>query len=200
MEYILISGAKIKVMLGREDMERYELQSTEMDYENVQTRRAFRKILEDVKRNTGFDIGAEQVLVQVYPCRDGGCEMFVTKLSKTKEENETKPSHPREITMLSIRLCYYIFGCFEELLSAILEIRRRGYKRRSSLYRGQAGEWYLCLEECVSSGARRQAGELSFLEEYAQKRRGYTMLAYVKEHSTPVIEDNAVETLSAAFA
>lgn len=196
MEFILINRAKVKVMLGPDDMEKYELDSMDIDYENVHTRRAFRRILDEVKCQTGFDIASEQVLVQVYPSRDGGCEMFVTKISQTKEEGVGRMANPKEITMLSVRINGYHFTDLDDLLSVSREMKKRGYKLRSWAYRGEEGDWYLALEERVRSGTKRLMSELSFLDEYATEKRGSVRLAYIKEHSTCVIAENAVEILA----
>lgn len=199
VEYILIGDAKIKVMLEQKDMEYYDISAIDIDYENAATRRAFRRILEDVKARTGFDMTCEQVLVQVYPSRDGGCEMFVTKLSQTKEENQKLTSYPKEITMLSIRLCGYLFSSFEHLLSAVFELHKRGSPSGSSLFYTEEGNWLLLLEEKACSGTKRSLGELCFLEEFAEKKKGPLHLAYIKEHSKPVIAYRAVEKLTRRF-
>ena len=199
MEFIQIGGTKIKVMLAKEDMQRFSLDSMNIDYENVETRRAFRKILDEVKQQTGFDIAFEQVLVQVYPSRDGGCELFVSKLPNTGKESQPYSHATREITMLSLRQVVYAFSALEHLLRAVLEIKKRKHSTASSLYKVEGGEWLLLLEERVLSGTKRHAGELSFLEEFAVKKIGSLRLAYIKEHAKCIISERAVETLVKAF-
>ena len=196
MEFIMIGESKIKVMLEKKDMEYYDITSTDIDYENATTRRAFRKILQDVRESTGFDVSAEQVLVQIYPSKDGGCEMFVTKLSQKKSEAEKHTSHPKEMTMLSIRHAGYLFSSFEDLLLCAKEAKNRGFHLSSSLYRTAYGKWLLLIEEKTSSSPKRSIGRLSFLEEFAEKKKGSPTLAYITEHSQPVIAHRAVETLA----
>ena len=195
MEYILIGDEKIKVMLEKKDMEYYDISAIDIDYENAGVRRAFRRILEDVKIKTGFDMTAEQVLVQVYPCRDGGCEMFLTKLKKTKEANEEYAAYPKEITMLSVRPTGYLFPTLESLISILAELRHRGGYTQSSLLFTDRGQFLLLLEEKITSGTKRNMPELGFLEEFAEKKKSALQLTYIKEHSTTVLESNAVEML-----
>ena len=80
MELFLINSEKLKVTLSSEDMSYYSLTSESIDYHNTETRRAFWSILDEAKHQTGFDAASERVLVQVFPLRSGGCEMFVTKV------------------------------------------------------------------------------------------------------------------------
>ena len=200
MEFIQIGGTKIKVMLAREDMQRFSLDSMNIDYENVETRRAFRKILDEVKQQTGFDIAFEQVLVQVYPSRDGGCELFVSKLPQGGKDAPQHSSATREITMLSVRQVAYVFSALEHLLRAVLEIKKRKHSTVSSLYKAEDGEWLLLLEERLLSGTKRHTGEFSFLEEFSSKKIGSLRLAYIKEHTKCIISERAVEILAKAFS
>ena len=80
MDLIRIDDNKMKIMLSERDMQCYSLDVGNMDYTRSETRRAFRHILDDVCIRTGFDAKGEQLYVQLYPSRKGGCEMFVTKL------------------------------------------------------------------------------------------------------------------------
>lgn len=80
MELIMISESKLKIMLTSEDMRAYSIDCSMLDYENTETRRAFWSILDEAKHRTGFDAASEKVFVQVYPSKEGGCEMYITKL------------------------------------------------------------------------------------------------------------------------
>lgn len=98
MELLLISDSRLKVILSREDMEKYSLSAEMMDYDNTETRRAFWSILDEAKHRTGFDAAADRVFVQVYPSRCGGCEMFVTKLGEKSERKRTEETR-RALTL-----------------------------------------------------------------------------------------------------
>ncbi len=80
MELIIINQSKLKIMLTPPDMQRYELSAEQMDCADEQTRRAFRHIFDDARDRIGFDTTGEKLLVQLYTSREGGCEIFVTKL------------------------------------------------------------------------------------------------------------------------
>lgn len=84
MELIKISQTKLKIMLTADDMRRFELDSSKMC--DLSGREAFRNILKEAKDRCGFDTSGDRVFVQYYPEKNGGCEMFVTKLSEALKD------------------------------------------------------------------------------------------------------------------
>ena len=80
MELIPISMTKLKIMLTAPDMLHYELQGKDLSCVDAHTRRAFRHVLDDAHAQIGFDTRGEKLFIQLYASRDGGCELFVTKL------------------------------------------------------------------------------------------------------------------------
>ncbi|MBR6807720.1 MAG: adaptor protein MecA [Clostridia bacterium] len=84
MELIKISQTKLKIMLSPEDMKTFELDTTKMC--NLSGRAAFRNILKEARERCGFDTAGERVFVQYYPEKNGGCEMFITKLSEALKD------------------------------------------------------------------------------------------------------------------
>ena len=109
MELILISDSKLKVMLSAEDMRRYELNCDAVDSGDPTARRAFWDILDEARRRTGFDAAGSRVFVQLYPSREGGCEMFVTKLGARAQAAEKAAA--------SDAVLYGFFG-MDDLLAA----------------------------------------------------------------------------------
>lgn len=94
MELIVINQSKLKIMLTPPDMQRYELSAEQMDCADEQTRRAFRHIFDDARDRIGFDTAGEKLLVQLYTSREGGCEIFVTKLGCTDGAFPADPAAP----------------------------------------------------------------------------------------------------------
>lgn len=78
MELILISNTKLKIMLDESDMRKYHL-SNESDCANAGTRKAIRSLLERARDQIGFNTEGEEIFVQLYTSKHGGCELFVTK-------------------------------------------------------------------------------------------------------------------------
>ena len=87
MEIIMINENKLKVMLCKEDLSHFELSPEQLDYSNTETKRMFWDVLSRAKHQTGFDTDGQRVLVQLYPSKEGGCEMFVTKIGILRDNS-----------------------------------------------------------------------------------------------------------------
>lgn len=85
MELILISNTKLKIMLDESDMKKYNI-SSECDCAGGSTRKAIRSLLECAKEKVGFNTDGEEIFVQLYASRKGGCELFVTKCKAPETE------------------------------------------------------------------------------------------------------------------
>lgn len=82
MELLLISNKKMKILLTRQDMESYNLDADNLDYGVKNTRQTLDEIFELAKRKTGFEIKKGKLFVQAFPCVDGGCEIYLTRLDE----------------------------------------------------------------------------------------------------------------------
>ena len=195
MELILISDSKLKITLSLSDMEKYDLCSDSMDYDNTETRRAFWEILDEAKHKTGFDAAKERVFVQVYPSRGGGCEMYVTKVGTLFSGEDTGAHTP---TRRRPRVGIFRFGCLDNLLSACLTLGRQGYTGESAAYAEDA-RYYLILYEHLGSPVGTDGTRLSeygFLEEYGERLTGCVNFAYIKEHAKLLEGKDAIGKLS----
>ena len=84
MELILISNTKLKIMLDESDMRKYHI-GNESDCADSGTRRAIRNLLERAREQIGFNTEGEEIFVQLYTSKRGGCELFVTKSQASEE-------------------------------------------------------------------------------------------------------------------
>ena len=82
MELIVISESRLKIMLSGADMVKYELAGEGMDCADRHTREAFRHIFEDARAEIGFETEGARLFIQFYASKEGGGELFVTKLSE----------------------------------------------------------------------------------------------------------------------
>ncbi len=189
MELILINASKLKIMLTDSDMEKYDLNAETVDYDNTATRRAFWSILDDAKTETGFNAASDRLFIQMYPSRDGGCEMFVTKLGAPDMSiPEKKPRRSSQE-----RLFVYSFECLNFLMRVCKRLWLLGRKGRSCAYVEEGGKCYLFLWERSAECPRAH----TFIQEYGCSEHADTMLLYIKEHASPLCEERAVETLGA---
>lgn len=96
MEITLLNETELKVTLTAEDMERYSIDCAHMDYGTTETRRAFWSILDEARRETGFDAARDKICIRVYPSTDGGCDMYVTRLTDGEETKENEKKDPAD--------------------------------------------------------------------------------------------------------
>ena len=190
MEVLRIGDNKLKVTLTGDDMAQYRLQCDTMDYDTTETRRAFWQILDEAKHKTGFDAGSGKIFVQVYASRDGGCEMFVTRVGEEAEDMGCSQATRREGIYVFTKLTYLLDVC-----GALAEL---GYNAPSSAYLA-GGEYYLLIRErdCAGGLGSRAISEYGFIEEYGTRLFGGVRLAYLREHGSPIVEGDAVEQLAA---
>ena len=186
MELILISESKLKIMLSPDDMKEYEIDCQSVDYGNTETRRAFWSILDRAKQQTGFDAASERVYIQMYPSRDGGCEMYVTKLGALGDGKRKDRSEKKERRKPCLA---YVFCDITSLLNACRAIDGRRIDGESSAYAGRSGQCMLFFTP------KNDARSLDFIEEFGDRSDPTLALAFANEHLTCICEQNAVDTL-----
>lgn len=187
MELIQISENKLKIMLSETDMVKYALDTDDTDYSKDETRRAFRAMLLHARQLSGFDTRGERIFVQMYPSRDGGCEIFVTKLgdrkgeffevgtlAKTEVKRQTGDAYGFDSLENMLAVCRYLYNCRAEC------------RQEGKAYRDDRGNYYLSLP----------AGcEFAHGEEFSRKVSLAGLDAYIAEHGRCIIERGAVEIL-----
>ena len=89
MELILISNTKLKIMLDESDMKKYHIGS-EVDCSGGTTRKAIRSLLDRARDQIGFNTEGEEIFVQLYASKRGGCELFVTKCKTPSAQEGTE--------------------------------------------------------------------------------------------------------------
>jgi len=186
MELILINDSKLKVMLTPADMESYAITCDTIDYENTETRRAFWNILDEAKQKTGFDAASDRVFIQVYPSKNGGCELYVTKLLHNDNERNTAITVKSNNSVSKEVFC---FNDMKSLLAVCRQLAVSGYIGESSAFSDAAvNGYYLTIAE--------QKNLYSFITEYGERRNSEFFGAYLSEHCVCICEGNAVGVLS----
>lgn len=178
MEMIQIGRGRLKVMMSKPDMCEYELDCDKMDSSDFHTRYALKRILKKAKEQCGFVAQSERMLVQIFPSKNGGCEIFVTVLGI----DSPKEKHKEETVM--------VFESFDLLLLVCDKLSSLGFGGESRAYYGESGETYLKL-----------TGEISFsaLCEYAGTVPAKKFALSEWEHMHIISEPDAVHTLAGFY-
>ena len=206
MELIVINESKLKVILSSDDLDEFSLNNDTLDYSNAETKKMFWDILSRAKKATGFSADGHRVLVQLYPSKSGGCEMFIIKLGplggecycdrKEKEGDivgiHCKPSHKK--LMGNSRTGVFGFDQLSSLLSVCRRLRDIGYEGNSAVYRCDQKKYHLFLDG-LDSYSFMPPDEFTFINEYGSVENIETMSYYIEEHGSVICPSNAVEIL-----
>lgn len=178
MEFLLIGDSKLKIVMTEEDMRTFKLDSGE-DYSSLGYRRAFWRVLDLAKAEVGFDPEGDKILIQFYPLKSGGCEVFVTKLGILSKESAKMVTRSDKITMLSKAKRLYAFDSREDLLAFSAAIKSLCLSQcpDADVYKNGSARYYIAMEEL----SRDDGAELPLLLEYARPVNS-DLLFFVSEH------------------
>lgn len=201
MEWIRISANKLKIMLTAEDALHYDLDCKEPNYADMMAHAAFREMLTDVRRETGFDATDDKTYIQMYPSKEGGCELFITKIglvvSEEREECKMpivpcKKEHPRP-QQGRVGSCerVFVFERLELLLASCRALLCVESIEESVAWQDDRARWWLSLLSCEE----RTRGFLSLLLDFGKEVSDESARAFLCEHARPICRTRAVETL-----
>ncbi len=195
MELIVINENKLKITLSESDMKQYSLDCNTIDYDNTETRKAFWNILDEVKHKTGFDAASQKIFIQLYPSKEGGCEMYVTKLGerhkKDDSEQELYKLHP-----LHKRRAAYSFTSVDDIISVCRRLAEIGFSDKSSAWRSHIDDKYFLILEEPEENAYLPLTESSFIFEYGKSENLKHTLLFLHEQADCISDGDAVETLA----
>ena len=219
MDMIRIGDNKLKLMLSAADCRRYNISGEDMDCLDPDSRRALRRLLDDAGSRSGFDAAADKIFVQLYPCRSGGCELFVTRLDAgdgVKDDAGRRHTAKTRGESLMISKIRYSGAAasditdmtdiyeFPDLVSVLSVCSRLRPRAASSVYFGPRGEYYLLIADRPAQrspdygaepGSRVRADAEMICGEYDGRRRSAATALYIKEHCDCVCRDTAIQTL-----
>lgn len=197
MESILINEKKLKIILSNDDMHALNINPEDLDYTKVSTKHIFWSILDKAQKTTGFDADKSKLYVQVYPSKDGGCEMYITKCT---DEDKTGNSSQNNLQTIS-RDCFIVLG-FGELYALCKRMFCERLKLHTTLYYDQSDIYILVIKKnknhpSYTAIIDKYIGIPDYLCEYG-KVHSLTERAqcYLEEHCKKIMEGNAVEILS----
>ncbi len=198
LELIMINSEKIKIMLTREDMTKYNIHMYSLGHTGSAIKEAFGEVLSDIKARTGFDTLSSKTILQVYPSRDGGCEVYITRLNKdSKQKSNEKYDSARAQTSITIKRWFekviFSFERLTDTIDACRILKTTGYNKSSSLYLYKS-TYFLFLETEIKPKGRHD--ELTPLCDFGKRLDDKITEAYIFEHGDVLIRENAVEALA----
>ena len=193
MEWIRISKNKLKIMLTAEDAHRYALSPETADLADTLTRRAFREILSDIQKETEFEENENKLYIQMYPSREGGCELFVTRMGLAAEGGAVTLAK-KEKAEANQNVCLaFRFQKLNSLLAVCRRLLSLRYIGESEAIRDDEGKFWLLLSKIVQPHNAEAA--LAFIAEYGSRVSEPCITLCFPEHGKPICEKDAVSVL-----
>ncbi len=188
LDFLLVSDRKLKVTLTKEDAEALNFSVADADYDTAENRRTFRKILDEAKDAVGFSSKGDKILIQFYPSRDGGCEIFITRLAPLDGKSRLGDKY-ENVTVLDVKHTLYSFPDIEAL-GRFAKAAADRCKKRTDAYIAESGVCFLDIEE----DCRKDADEYCYITEFASAC-SHEFRGYVREHCKLLYSGNAIQRL-----
>lgn len=202
MELIRISDRKLKIMLTPTDMHHFELNPDTFLEDGANMHRSFKNLLAEIKRQTDFDTDDQRVTVQYFPSREGGCEMFISRMPSLDDGKSATPEaqplqlRPKSMRNAFHRECAYRFSSLQALLAVCKRLSDIGYIGSNSAYTDDFERYYLLLTVLAESPFATP-DELLFINEYGVIENTTLLKLYLSEHGQVLCGENAVYQLGA---
>ncbi len=195
MELIRISDRKLKIMLTPTDMHHFDLHPDTFGEDTTGMHRSFRRLLEEVRKQTDFEADEHRISVQYFPSREGGCEMFISRANENA--NEASPPMQAAASRKPVlrnrfhRECAYRFASLASLLSVCKRLTDIGYIGSNSAFCDDRDRYYLILNILAESPFATPE-ELHFLGEYGSIENTTLLRVYLGEHGSVICPENAI--------
>lgn len=180
MEIVRINDKKLKITLSDADMKRHGVTKDSFSGGGEKTHEALSHLLSEARGSVGFP-PTSRTLVEAFPGRHGGCEIFVVMLEggRTATEKHT----------------LFYFSEKDALIGAANAFANRfGNEAPSALYRLPSGGYVLALV-LPEETEKAAPSKYDFLSEYGERRQGGLFDAYIKEYGECLYRENALGAL-----
>ena len=193
MQLIIINENVFKMIFSPDDMKKYGIDEDEFHLSSTNTRKIITEIIKNCPggselQNIGKD---EKLIIQLYPEKSGGCELFVTRLpfeeniwedeDMTQKDNSNLPilRQSSEATPKR-RVLTYSFWELAWAKEALRSIESRNFSGKCEIFRSENGKYYLAL---FSEGSPEENSSPSlYLSEFGELENSEHMLLYLSEH------------------
>ena len=150
--------------------------------------------MNDACVQSGFDGSTSRLMVQMYPAKRGGCEIFVTRLDSSPCGTQSCifGNIYNEKTEAKTKSICFSFRSFTRLNAVCRHLHNIGYSGDSDIYVSDSGVYYLILDGSPLS--ENKYSVLSFVNEFAKSSMD-EIPGYIYEHGRLVCEKNAVNLI-----
>lgn len=194
MEFLPVGDSKLKIVMSDRDLADHGIPPQGGSMDDPAVRRAFWRVLELARDEIGFNPADDKVLIQFYPLRAGGGEIFVTKLGLLSDSSARTVARSDRVAILSHGRSLYAFESLDDLVGAAraLSAASHGTPPLCELYLDCTGHCYLSVEEYGKGG---ESCEYPVISEYG-RRLTAELSAYIAEHALLIAIEDGVAALA----
>ena len=182
MELIVINERKLKVMLSDEEMTQYDLDTIDA-CPGADIHTSLRGMMGEIRKKTGFNADCERVYIQLYPCRSGGCELYLTMLDSQADEpvSDIQYQCASELATTDFARMRGMVYCFDSLSELIAACRAIAHSPHGI---------------SDSSAFASDDGSALLISEFGRREYSSTVSTYMSEHWRNICIHNAVAELA----
>jgi hypothetical protein len=186
VEFLLVGDSKLKIIMTECEVHDFGLEG---EYSSPGCRRAFWRVLALAEEEVGFRTDGDKLLIQFYPLKAGGCEVFVTKLGLLSKDSARMVTDSERVTTLAHKRSYYAFDSLDGA-RALARSLKEPYPR-ADLYLTDGAVCYLAVEEYTKGG---ESVEFPVILEFSRPLTA-DLEYYITEHLSPVCQGDGIEYL-----
>jgi len=182
----LLEPSKVKIVLSKQDLLDLAIDLEHIDGNDRDANAVLLELLSMAAQKTGFSASGSRMLVEVFRGKGNACTIVFTCVP----DRPAKALNRQKNRILTPVV--YEFPDMETLITTCTRLYSGFCHKiyRSALYRGDS-KYHLILYPLDPKTTE------AFLSEFGKKvGQGNFCVSYTVEHTTPVIEEDAIETLA----
>jgi len=185
MEIIKIRFKTFKIILNEKESEKYNFIS-DRELSDEEISRSVDEFIDDIIKQESVDIKNENLLIQVYPSKNNGCEVYICGTEgNNMYKDRTAPAGQKKSASY---IYVYRFDDINMLTDACSRLYNLSSDAESEIYYDNEKYKYYLLCHGISAKEMRFA----FLNEYAKQLKS-PYAYYVREHLKCICKENAIE-------
>ena len=190
MEILQIGKQAVKVSLSKSEAMKYRVTLND-ESTDEKVKEAFSLLLKDIKKETNFSYANKKIFTEIFPSKDGGCDIYISCISEELENRVYKEKTFENEMKKKEKSSIYEIDSLEKLLNVSYRLNEIGHREKSSVYYDEEKKrYFLVLEDTNTKNIK-----YAFLLEYAKYIKNH-LNTFIKEHYKCIVSKNAVKIFS----
>ncbi len=175
MKLTKLDEDNIRILLEKEDLEKYNISFELIKVKSIKTKEAFWKIVNAAHEKSGFNPTGNKLLIEAFPKSNGEVLLYVTRLP---EESNLKTGESGKTYLFSFNDADAFLGAYREINETRLELM----EKKHYIYNGTHYLYFMPVSITVTD-ARLLEKLLLSLYEYGQEITPVNFRYFLEEHA-----------------